>query len=53
MAQSTKPGAERIYGIHRRWLTDTLPNGDSLLTPGSAVWIDENLGELDRSFSCT
>ncbi len=45
-----RPNTEPLYALHRRWLTQVLPEGDSLLTPGAPVWTTANLDELDRQF---
>lgn len=33
---------DAIYAMHARWLTEILGPGDSLFTPGTAIWT--NLG---------
>lgn len=43
-------GADALYELHHRWLSEVLSTGDSLLTPGTPVWTTENLDELDRCF---
>ncbi len=49
MARLTRAGTDRIYTVHRRWLTEVLP-GDSLLTPGKPIWSEEHLLELQEHF---
>jgi 5-methylcytosine-specific restriction protein B len=51
MTASAAPGADTLYAMHRRWLSDVLGAGDSLFTPGSAVWAADRLDELERDFS--
>jgi MoxR-like ATPase len=36
--------------MHARWITGVLGPGDSLFTPGTAVWTAEHLDELGRDF---
>jgi MoxR-like ATPase len=50
MAALNKPGTQAIYELHDRWLTDVLGLGDSLFTPGTPIWTDEHLRELERAF---
>lgn len=50
VATHNRPDTQPIYELHRRWLTEVLPDGDSLLTPGTAVWTAANLDELERQF---
>ena len=50
MARSQSPGSEGIYAVHRRWLSDVLPSGDSLITPGVPIWTVERLSELQEHF---
>lgn len=50
MARSQSPGSERIYAVHRRWLSDVLPSGDSLVTPGVSIWTVDRLSELQEHF---
>ncbi len=45
-AQSTAP----IYAMHARWVAEVLGPGDSLFTPGTPVWTEEHLDELERAF---
>ena len=45
------PGTGAVYAMHRRWLGDVLGAGDSLFTPGTAVWTAEHLDELERDFT--
>jgi 5-methylcytosine-specific restriction protein B len=37
--------------LHNRWLSGVLGSGDSLFTPGSAIWTADHLDELERDFS--
>jgi 5-methylcytosine-specific restriction protein B len=39
-----------IYAMHHRWLTDVLGPGDSLFTPGTPIWTESGLGELEEAF---
>ncbi|TBT84008.1 AAA family ATPase [Propioniciclava sinopodophylli] len=41
---------DRIYRLAWRWATDVLPNGDSILTPGSRIWTVQNFDELQVKF---
>lgn len=50
MARSHDEGAEHIYALHRTWLGEVLPGGDSIFTPGKAVWTTDNLTELEIGF---
>lgn len=50
MARDRAPGSDAIYAIHRRWIIDVLGPGDSLLTPGTPIWAQENLDELQTTF---
>jgi hypothetical protein len=45
------PGVDALYAMHRRWITDVLGPGDSLFTPGSAIWTADHLDELERDFT--
>jgi hypothetical protein len=36
--------------MHARWLSGVLGPGDSLLTPGAAIWTAEHLDELENHF---
>jgi 5-methylcytosine-specific restriction enzyme B len=36
--------------MHARWLDDVLGSGDSLFTPGTAIWTEANLAELVHTF---
>lgn len=51
MAQSDDPDVSAIYALHKRWLADVLGTGDSLFTPGSAIWTADHLDELERDFT--
>jgi len=44
------PELERIYALAHRWVTETLPQGGSMLTPSQAVWTLETLAELEEKF---
>jgi hypothetical protein len=35
---SRNQGMDAIYAMHARWLTEILGPGDSLFTPGTAIW---------------
>lgn len=50
MARSPNPEVEPIYAMHGRWLSEVLGPGDSLLTPGVAIWTVEHLDELEKHF---
>ena len=50
MARDTRPDTAPIYELHRHWLEDILPAGDSILSPGQPVWTQEQLAELERDF---
>ena len=50
MAHSENLGSERIYTVHHRWLSEVLPSGGSLITPGASIWTVERLGELQEHF---
>ncbi|MGP0006183.1 MAG: McrB family protein [Acidimicrobiales bacterium] len=50
MARVLNPGADRIYDLHSRWLTDVLGRGDSLLSPQTGIWTVEHLDELEEHF---
>lgn len=50
VAASNETGADAIYELHHRWLADVLGPGDSLFTPGTPIWTEEHLGELERAF---
>ncbi len=51
MASPTiRSNVQPIYEMHRRWLSDALSTGSSLLTPGVAIWTPEHLDELDEHF---
>ena len=41
---------DAIYAMHARWLTEVLGPGDSLFTPGTAIWTKGHLDELERAF---
>ena len=43
-------GAVRSYDLHRRWMTEILPNGGSLLVDGARIWTTETLTELSAKF---
>lgn len=47
MARRDKPGVAKVYEFYGHWLTEALGPGDSLLTPGVAIWTSENLAALD------
>jgi 5-methylcytosine-specific restriction protein B len=51
VALSHAPGADALYAMHARWLTGVLGPGDSLFTPGAAIWTADCLDELERNFS--
>jgi hypothetical protein len=44
-------GTEAVYALHSRWLNQVLGPGDSLFTPGAAIWTGEHLEELERAFA--
>ena len=46
MARLLDPGLDALYAMHERWMADALGPGDSLFTPGSAIWTAEHLDEL-------
>jgi len=48
---SGKSDVTALYALHNRWLSGVLGAGDSLLTPGSAIWTADHLDELERDFS--
>ena len=50
MGRDRDPATTPMYDLHQRWLSDVLPRGDSLFTPGERVWTTENLDELVRDF---
>lgn len=50
MARSLNPEVQPIYAMHARWLSDVLGPGDSLLTPGTAIWTIEHLDDLEKHF---
>lgn len=50
MARVQQPGVDAIYALHSHWLDEVLPSGDSLFTPGQAIWTPEHLDELERDF---
>ena len=50
MTVSRNQGTDAIYAMHARWLTEVLGPGDSLFTPGTAVWTKGHLDELERAF---
>lgn len=50
MVRSTESGVDAVYEMHRRWLEDVLARGDSLLTPGAAIWTPALLEELVAHF---
>lgn len=50
MARSLDPAVQPIYALHARWLAEVLGSGDSLLTPGVAIWTAEHLDELEKYF---
>ena len=41
---------DAMYAMHARWLTEVLGPGDSLFTPGTAIWTKGHLDELERAF---
>ncbi|MBB1502072.1 AAA family ATPase [Propioniciclava sp. MC1683] len=41
---------DRIYRLAWHWASEVLPNGDSILTPGSPIWTLEKLNELQVKF---
>jgi hypothetical protein len=45
---SRNQGMDAIYAMHARWLTEVLGPGDSLFTPGTAIWTKGHLDELER-----
>ena len=47
---SRNQGIDAIYAMHARWLTEVLGPGDSLFTPGTAIWTKGHLDELERAF---
>ena len=51
VALSDKPDTTALYALHNRWLSGVLGAGDSLFTPGSAIWTADHLDELERDFS--
>jgi hypothetical protein len=50
VALSDKPDTTALYALHNRWLSGVLGAGDSLFTPGSAIWTADHLDELERDF---
>jgi hypothetical protein len=44
-------GAKAMYALHSRWLNQVLGPGDSLFTPGAAIWTGEYLEELELAFA--
>lgn len=50
-ASSVDTDVNALYAMHRRWLSGVLGPGDSLFTPGSAIWTADHLDELERDFS--
>lgn len=50
VARHLNADSERLYALHRRWLVDVVGPGDSLLTPGNAIWAVEHLLELEQHF---
>jgi 5-methylcytosine-specific restriction enzyme B len=51
MAFSADSGVNALYAMHSRWLPGVLGAGDSLFTPGTAIWTSGHLDELARDFS--
>lgn len=51
MAVSRYAGTDVIYALHARWMTKVLGPGDSLFTPGTPVWTEERLRELELAFA--
>ena len=51
VVSSAVPDSDALYAMHRRWLGDVLGSGDSLFTPGSAIWTADHLDELEREFT--
>lgn len=50
VARSLDPEVQPIYTLHARWLAEVLGSGDSLLTPGVAIWVVEHFDELEKYF---
>ena len=51
MAFSADSGVNALYAMHSRWLSGVLGTGDSLFTPGAAIWTVGHLDELESDFS--
>lgn len=49
MVDTFSPQFQPLYAVQRRWF-EALENGDSLLTPGAAIWTREHVDELQRFF---
>ena len=51
VAVSNDEGTSAIYAMHHRWLIDVLGPGDSLFTPGTPIWTEAGLDELEDAFT--
>ena len=51
VVSSAVPDSDALYAMHRRWLGEVLGSGDSLFTPGAAIWTADHLDELEREFT--
>ena len=50
VARPNDPDTRPIYDLAHHWLTEVLPTSDSLLSPGTKIWTQENLAELIEKF---
>ena len=50
VAVSKNDGTSALYAMHHRWLTNVLGPGDSLFTPGTPIWTEAGLDELEEAF---
>lgn len=44
------PASERIYRLAWEWVSQVIPNHDSVLTPGEKIWTPDTLDELEAKF---
>ena len=50
MARILREGADEAYAVQRRWMHESLVNGQSLLTDRTDVWTADTLNELVEHF---
>ena len=50
MARHADPTAALVYPVFHEWLTGSLVDGRSLLTPDRAPWTEDNLEQLVGQF---